>query len=107
MLVRIAGFDWTIQPAAAEMLGAGLYGQTRHATQEIVFNDTVSIGMQRLTVLHEVLHAVKESYMGNRWTDSEEDAVQQLSAGLYQVLEDNPDLCQWLWPVEEEYAFPA
>lgn len=107
MLIRIAGHNWTLKPADAEMLGAGLYGQTQYTVKKIVFTTVPPLDTQRQTVLHELLHAVKESYIGTRWPNEEEDTIQQLSTGLFQVLEDNPELCCWLWPVDCEYDFPT
>lgn len=42
--------------------------------------------------LHEVLHAIISCYMPNDPKNQDEDFVDQVSKGLYQLFVDNPDI---------------
>lgn len=51
------------------------------------------------TVLHEIMHAilVKQGHIGGCFEDeTEEKYVNALSTGIVGVLQDNPELAEWL-----------
>lgn len=48
------------------------------------------------TVLHEVLHAIRQSQGREYGGEVEEDYVRSLATGLTVVLRDNPEFAKWL-----------
>ena len=47
--------------------------------------------IQKITLLHEVFHIILDNF-GIDTGESEEFVVDSLSRGMYQILEDNPEL---------------
>lgn len=82
----------------------GGFGFTEARRARIYLNPDQPESQMRLTLWHEVLHAVFESGMGRpSWTklggstfDREERVVRMLEAPTLNVLADNPDLVAYL-----------
>jgi hypothetical protein len=83
---------------------SGYYGHTEHKEATIYLNPEAAQSVTKLTLWHEVLHAVIEAAMGSpSWEglgkeqgDREENVIRLLEAPTLNVLADNPDLVEFL-----------
>jgi len=82
----------------------GSYGHVDHTTARIYINPKASPDVARLTLWHEVMHALCQSVMGSPdWRslgaepwDREESVVRAFESPTLQVLRDNPELAIYL-----------
>lgn len=82
----------------------GYYGATQFRQSQILLNPEMSAEQTRLTLWHEILHALNQSVMGDpNWTrlskdpeEAEEIMVRRLEHPTLAVLRDNPDLVLYL-----------
>lgn len=85
----------------------GYYGHTQNREAVIFLNPNTSPEVQRLTLWHEVLHALSESVMGapdyrnlpgapESKEDAEEATVRMWEHPTLAVLRDNPELVAYL-----------
>lgn len=82
----------------------GYYGHTDNHRAIIYLNPETAFSVQRLTLWHEVLHAVLECAAGAPdWTDlgkdrdaREESVIRRIEAPTLNVLADNPELVKYL-----------
>lgn len=90
--VRIAGSEYAIKKEdIVRREDQLLYGFIDFNGNTISLSNTDACGndTQRITLLHEILHGICLHY-GIKLED-EEDAVERLAFGLYQVLRDNEE----------------
>ena len=82
----------------------GAYGHTEHLEATIFVNPETTPDVQRLTLWHEVMHAMHEAVMGAPdWhglgkgkIDREEAVISALESPTLLVLRDNPELVTYL-----------
>lgn len=92
--------DWS--PRAA--YSSGRYGEASHVEGVIRVDTSHGPVQSAETLLHEILHAVSATNHANLFGHGEEAAVTGLSAGLTQVMRDNPavrDWLAWAWTQED------
>ena len=95
-------------PAKDGMLNDGSHGYTLEAGNLIVVAKTIDISKQRVTLLHEILHACKftfENTAGKRELSEIED-MEHYYIGIYEnsllmVMQDNPELIEWLMEIDD------
>jgi len=85
------------------MLNDGAYGYTLDASNKIVLASGMGNGKQQITLLHEVLHAVRMNFDGMPRPSKDDDFetwehyfIAMYETGLLAVLKDNPKLVEWL-----------
>lgn len=90
--VRILGKLFRISAAEPEPAfdPHGVCGAMFLHTNSIVFRSAMSADEIRETVLHEVIHAIADCLH----IKIKEHAVHAMSAGIYQVLRDNPQFAK-------------
>lgn len=82
----------------------GLYGCTNHKGSTIFLDPDATEEVTRLTLWHEVLHAVLEVLAGSpTWTHlgktpskREETIIRRLESPTFMVMRDNPELLAYL-----------
>jgi len=82
----------------------GYYGHTQNTPARIFINPEASPDVVRLTLWHEVMHALCETTMGSPGWDHlgkdkdarEEAVIRKFEHPTLQVLRDNPDLVAYL-----------
>jgi IrrE N-terminal-like domain len=97
-------FDIVVRdPKQDGMLNDGAYGYTLDGSNVIVLNASNSNGKQQITLLHEILHAVRMNYEGMPKPSKEDDFeawehyfIAMYETGLLGVLKDNPKLVETL-----------
>lgn len=93
--LKIGGFDWTVEKNAHVSTEGSTFGSTHTNTQKIFLDPGTTDQKNAQTLLHEVIHAVTwQSGLSRRLEKFEdrkleEEIVQSISMGLYQVLRDN------------------
>lgn len=89
----------------AENGGGACWGFSDHRAQTIWINPNVSRRAMAVTLIHELLHCVSfTSNVAERFhvpDFGEEELVGAISAPLYGVMLDNPDLVRWLMQIGE------
>lgn len=89
--IKVGGFEYKVV-RNYRFKETALAGQAHHRTLEIRLSDVETNGLKypkskvEETFLHELLHCVDNVYNCGKL---DEDMVDRLSNGLYQVLEDN------------------
>lgn len=90
-------------PKEDGMLNDGAYGYTLDNKNIIVLSSDLSNGKEKVTMLHEILHAIRMSNDGMPRPNKEDDFetwehyfVAMYETGLLAVLKDNPKLVEWL-----------
>ena len=67
-------------------------GEINFNEQNIKINKNIkSIDEKNFTLLHEIIHGIFYSQGHSEWNDNE-DLVDAISEGLFQVIKDNPKL---------------
>lgn len=108
--VRIGPQTYKVEfrdPAKDGMLNDGNYGYTLEAGNLIVVSKYIDISKQRITLMHEILHACKavfESYGTKKEADNKDldlEEIEHSLIGIYEnslvmILRDNPELVEWL-----------
>jgi len=90
--LKIAGLEWKISENANVAAEGACYGSTHHSTQQIFLDPLNTRQKTEQVFIHEILHAVWNSYGLKEVKELkglEEQVVDSLSNGLYQVLNDN------------------
>ncbi len=75
--------------------GRVLVGQTHHELGTIIISEKQSETSVYVTLLHELIHAMRRAFVLDRFCDSpkkEEDFCDAMGVALYQVIIDNPEL---------------
>lgn len=69
-----------------------LDGQIDFANRIIYIDSNIVYEDERIvTFLHEVVHAIFNNYCNSKWNDNE-DLVECVAEGLFQLVRDNPKL---------------
>lgn len=104
--VRIGPQTFKIEfrdPIKDGMLNDGNHGYTLDAGNLIVVSKGIDISKQKVTLMHEILHACRMTFegyaLGNRKETDTEEIEHALIAifenSLVMVLNDNPELIEW------------
>ena len=90
--LKIGGFIWKVKKDADIAYEGNCYGSTHHRSQKIFLDPANTPQKMEQSFLHEVLHVIwdysgliKRPYP----KEQEEEVIDTLSKGLYQVLKDN------------------
>jgi Zn-dependent peptidase ImmA (M78 family) len=89
-------------PANDGMLNDGNYGYTLDQGNLIVISKAISLPKQRVTLMHEILHAARMIFEKTTpKKDAEYGEWEHHFIGLYEttlvmILRDNPDLIEWI-----------
>ena len=91
-------------PAKDGMLNDGNHGYTLDGGNLIVVSKTIDISKQRITVLHEILHACKfvfEGYALSKKETADPEDLEHFYISIYEnslimIFQDNPELIEWL-----------
>ena len=75
--------------------GDNLFGRTVGTEQEILINKDVSEERQRVTLLHEILHAISGEMLDKQL---DEQQVNSLSQELYRILKSDKRITGFLLP---------
>lgn len=110
--VKIGPIDWAVVVDAVEWMKAenekrvstDAYGYTEYLSGKLYLNPEQQPQIQRMTLLHEILHAAAETVMGcPDWANLGEDVASREEAVIRAwespilcVLRDNPDLVAYL-----------
>lgn len=92
--IKIGGFDWSIEENAKVAYEGNIYGSTHIYKQSIFLDPDAPQQKKEQTLIHEIMHALwwqqgfTERYKGDSKV-IEEEIIQGISMGLYQVLKDN------------------
>ena len=89
--VLIGGLWYTVERVEGTFLDGitACDGIHSYSEQLIKVVKSGSEHYQNIVFLHEVLHAVLEAYIPS---ENKEDIAEQLSKGLYQLIQDNPQM---------------
>jgi hypothetical protein len=93
--VRILGKPHSINYKPAEEMD-NCYGLCFNGVQRIDIMDELPAGEEADVVLHEIIHAILFQMSVRLPMKVEEQFVLATATGLYAVLQDNPQLAQWL-----------
>lgn len=88
--VRIGGVEYEIEYVENLRQGSRLlYGQIDFENDKLRLSTSDGVGHQHrcITLLHEVLHGIREHSCME--IENEEEVVEMFSKGLYQFLQDN------------------
>jgi hypothetical protein len=109
LLIGTVAYRVTIDPddwmrIEHETKTGGYYGHTQHRTAMIYLNPGATPDVTRLTLWHEVLHALAEAAMGSpEWRklggtkdEREERVIRTIEAPTLAVLRANPQLVAYL-----------
>lgn len=90
--VKVGGFVYDVERKDGSFVsdGIALDGAHQFADKKITLGANGCDEYQHLVFLHEICHAIIETYISPNKQD--EDFVEQFSKGLYQVLIDNPEI---------------
>lgn len=84
------------------MLNDGAHGYTLDQGNLIVVASNISLSKQRVTLMHEVLHAARMVFDNNRprkkadFEDWEHYFIGIYENALLMIINDNPELIDWL-----------
>lgn len=95
-------------PAKDGMLNDGSHGYTLEAGNLIVVSKAIDISKQRVTLVHEMLHACKfvfDTYAFKK-ESADLDDIEHLFISIYEnaflmILQDNPELIDWLTDADD------
>lgn len=95
--LKIGGLTYDLQllDSSPKLNGEELLGLIDYDRQEIYISNAQHIETKLVTILHEILHGIvhdRNLPVGG----NEEDIVDGLSRGIYQILVDNPRLVNML-----------
>jgi hypothetical protein len=95
--LRVIGVDFDVKftNELAERDLEGKCGLTDFGAARLLIRDSLAIGQQRNTLLHEILHALAEAVLPSKRPLTEEQ-VEALARGLLAVLRENPDLVRFI-----------
>jgi hypothetical protein len=90
--LKIGGFDYTVDYVPLVNQAIPRYGEIQFNQHKILVSYEFSPQQQQCTLLHEAVHGI------DQWLDIdlEEEQVEKLGKGLYQLLKDNPQLVDML-----------
>jgi hypothetical protein len=106
--VKIGPQAFTIEyhnPDKDGMLNDGAYGYTLDASNLIVIADGLPKTKEKITVVHEILHACRMVFengmpgKGADYSDWEHFFIGVYENSLVMLINDNPELVEWLQDV--------
>ena len=86
---RLMGRDWAIRSPNEVLEAKECYGETYGNKQEVLVTTAYGDSRTRLTLLHELLHAISGTIL-HADDDITESQTKAIAVGLFQLLEDNP-----------------
>ena len=98
--VRIGGVDYRVSIEPYVRGGDRiLYGDINYNANVIRISDTDTPGHQKRCIVlwHEILHGIAEHAHADLSAATEEEAINVLAKGVYQVLQDNPQLFERIY----------
>lgn len=93
--VKISGYDHTVSRVEKAFACDGdvCHGIYNFITQEIIVANEGNAEYQNTVFLHELTHGIIRNYCDGILNEYDEERfVEQFSKGLYQVINDNPDI---------------
>ena len=92
--LKIGGFIWTVEESEKIANEGNVFGSTHSRKQRIFLEPNESRQKKEHTLIHEIMHALWwQAGLNSRYKKDEnkfeEEIVDALSNGLYQVLKDN------------------
>jgi hypothetical protein len=90
--IRVVGKRWGLLCRGDLIESQEAFGLTDIREQVIYYTDSVTPSQMRDTVIHELFHAI-DMTIGLEMSEAQ---VHGMAAGVYAVLEDNPDFADWL-----------
>ena len=100
--VDIFGTIWDIVWVEHMMHNSNTFGQTYDGLQEIHLDSNMKPMQARLTLFHELHHAILFTILSQQQERSEHDYVYVISQGLWALAKHNPELWAWMWSNNEE-----
>ena len=91
--VKVGGLEYRIW--FEREFGDNLFGRTVCSDQEILINKDVSEERQRVTLLHELIHAISNEMLEKQ---IDEQQVNALSQELYRILNEDKKIRSLLLP---------
>ena len=93
--LRIQGVDYQILASPQGLLVEEfVFGLVEFEKARIrITTEGVDEQIQKITLLHEVFHIILDNF-GIDTGESEEFVVDSLARGMYQILQDNPELLE-------------
>jgi hypothetical protein len=106
MKIKIGAQEYEVVERSRQqdgMLNDGSYGYTLDGGNIIVIDKDIAISKKQVTILHEVLHAIRfnNDLLPKPKKKDDFDEWEHYFIGLYEgnllaVLKDNPQLVEWL-----------
>lgn len=93
MLVNILGADYDVVETECVSKDEMKLGEISIIKQEIRIDSSMRVDAKRTALLHEVIHGILFA-CGLDWQN--ENLIQSLATGMYQVLRENEDLLSFL-----------
>ena len=96
--IKIGGAIWQTESDATaqdRLKEENNYGVTVEAKQVIRIDMTCSPAKRQESLLHELIHAIEASFLSPP-DRTEERRIKTFTAGLFQVLRDNPDVVAFI-----------
>lgn len=91
--LKIGGFIWSVEENDKVAKEGNAYGSTHHTSQSIYLDPTATQQKKEHTLIHEAMHSIWwQSGLNDRYKKTpeiEEEVIQAMAHGLYQVLKDN------------------
>ena len=92
--VRVLGKNFEVGVEDGGELGAASHGHINNKDLKITLDSTWHLDQQRVTFLHELIHAVE--LIADDELEMSEAQVAVLANGLFAVLRENPQAVAWL-----------
>lgn len=92
--IKIGGFQWRVIESKDISIEGNCFGSTHTDTQKIFLEPGIPEQKRSQTLLHEIMHAIfwtsglEKIHTGSHRL-TEEELVNSLSMGLFQVIRDN------------------
>jgi hypothetical protein len=89
-------------PGQDGMLGDGNYGYTLDSGNLIVISTAISLPKQRVTLMHEILHAARMIFEKTtpkkdaKYGEWEHHFIGLFETSLVMLMRDNPDIVEWI-----------
>lgn len=93
--VKVNGRAVFLRPRSAKQM-PDAYGLWYEDKNRIDYRTRLDRPVLRDTILHELMHSIRSLQGRENGGEVEEDYVRSLATGLIGVLDDNPELAQWL-----------
>ena len=92
--IAVAGYHYAVTTPTAYLRDLDLWAQQDVEAMEIKVREYLTPAMHATCLLHEIIHAICVGYNGGEQLP--ETVVESLAQGLYQVIQDNPRLLQFI-----------